>query len=748
MKRIPKKYNFPSCRVFLFCASFLIFLCVEMCCVSLGAQAALPPQTKSGAGNIVKEEDMESLYKDAKLLYRKKDYRNAKSKFEKIISIDPEYPGAKRYLASIEEELKKAGPSEKPAAKASTIRKKPIDEKREKEIIRKLEEVKREEIDSAYRQGKEFYKDKKYEDAKIKFEETLRLDPAHKGVVEYIKITQAKIEEIKKKEEKDTAGIPAKAKEEKGIPKEAVPEAQKRLDELNSIYQKGKEYYKTKKYEDAKVEFEKVLKIDPAHKGAFEYLKITKAKIEELKKKEEAKKAVKAAKPVSRKVVTQPSGIKSISETLNLDDCIDIAIERNAMIRIAKEEIKLATLKVQDAKRELFPKATTKTALTTGQAYGVDFEERSYGVSVEQPLYSGGKLKATLKQAKINLDIAEKKLNKQIADVSYKIAEAYYNLATQLNNIKTAESLMEEASFYMESATKRFDAGLSTKQEFLNVKSQVSQSQFQYESAKKEALLANLALLQAMDVESDNPLNIITELEYKKFDIDLDKCLQTAFDNRVEVKIDELLVKYNLLEKKIARGRSDFKVDIAGFLGRSGSAYTTETLDMTEDWNVGLKVSKPWLGNTANYSFTKEITSKKVGWKDRTEGTTNSFEVGILDALGNRTEQQQSVIGFEKSQSDLLEAKQSVFYEVKESYFGFQKSELQLEDAKTKTEFRKEELKVVKAQAELNEALGSQVLDVRIKLAGEETFYNQARSNFYLAIAKINKAVGIRNYFK
>ena len=86
--------------------------------------------------------------------------------------------------------------------------------------------------------------------------------------------------------------------------------------------------------------------------------------------------------------------------------------------------------------------------------------------------------------------------------------------------------------------------------------------------------------------------------------------------------------------------------------------------------------------------------------------------------------------------------------EVQEAHISYEKARLQLGYAQQKIAFREEQVKILKAQASVNEALPSQVLEAVMRLTEEKVGQAQALTNYYVALAKLNKAVGLSGRYK
>lgn len=429
----------------------------------------------------------------------------------------------------------------------------------------------------------------------------------------------------------------------------------------------------------------------------------------------------------------------------------EIALSYSEPVAITEEEIKLSEMKLRENLRALFPNAKLKGTKTTGDVLGIDFIEQIYGIEAEYPIFQGGRLWNAYQQSKVNLNLSKARYDKVVYDLNYKVAEAYYSVITSVMNLKLQKELLKKAEAILNTAQRRHATGLSTDLELFNVKSQYNQVQFQLASAERDLALARFKLEQAMGLDvaqEDIELGEVeTELKFEIIEIDLNKSLELAQDYHPDIIVNELLVEFNEYEERIARGKDKFKVDITGFLGASDSHFETEDEDLTRDWNIGIKISKPFRDNTASYSFTKEETKRKVGITTRQSTVTHSGEFAILDAMGNASEMQEAEIKRHKAENELLETHRQVNLEVKEAYYNCQEAVIQVKNALEKIRFQKETVKTAKAQARLNEALQSQELEAEIKLADERSLYIKALSDYNFSLVRLNKAIGIESYF-
>jgi len=443
----------------------------------------------------------------------------------------------------------------------------------------------------------------------------------------------------------------------------------------------------------------------------------------------------------------------------DLKDCLRIAIDNSKTLRIAQEEVRLAELKVREATRGLFPSLAAKLDRTDGiirsldergfpDPEGVDagFRETEFGLQIGQSLYQGGKFKSTLDQAKVKLKMAEKRYEKTEQDLIFDVKKAYYNLVSSQANVHEQEKILREAESILEEVGKKHRLKLVTKEELLNVQSQHNQVRYQKISEEKDYALAFLNLKQLLNLDEPVSVEVDTHLDFQDLGISLEQSLELAGQHNLDVAISRLSMKFAEMGKKIARSDQGFKIDLSGFYGKGGGAYKTEDLKISDSWYAGIKVSKTLGGSTISSGYTADQTNPKLGQTARTESNTGSVTLSFLDNLKNISEEKESAIEYEKAINEVKKTEEKMEAEVKEAYFNYEKSLIQIEATSEEIEFRKEQERIAREKGKLNLAPNSEVLGAEINLTSALTSYNEALAYYHIALASLNKAIGIEKY--
>jgi len=595
-------------------------------------------------------------------------------------------------------------------------------------------------------QGRIQYDNSRYEEAIDWWQKVLVVDPENKEAIDHIKRAQDRIETSGIKTVKFRMGKP-KARESIEDISSKSKIMKKRADKFVAL---GKRYYRQHRYKWAISEWQKALKVDPTNTRVAEYIERAETRLKQKDAKEKPVEPDMMARMPVEPEIPEPIIYKPKDGKISLEEAIAVGLKNHMPIKVAKEQVELSRLREREAFRELFPEATLRWDESSGVVSQRDYAGRKYQLRLKHPLYHGGELRYTWKQAKINLEISEKNLEKTKNDFVEEFIKAYYDLAKADNNFSVQEALLKELDKDMAMAKKEFDANLITLVNFLNIQSQYNQVYYAGLSSANSLSLARSNFMQLLSIENSAGLSIELkpDMSFKEYSVDLEKCIRLAYEHRTDLKINELTLKSAGFGKRVAKSQHLPSVDLTGTMGRSGEAFSPGTLQMSDEYYLGAKVNVPWGPNTASYSFTKENIAPSLTVFSPTDNSVHSMKFNILDNLAGYTDSKRAEVIYEESFSDLLKGKQTAATEVREAYFSYQESVLKVKNAIANKELYEKELFITKEKRLLNEAQTLDIISTKVKLATEESNYNSALADNLIAIAKLNKAIGIKGYFK
>ena len=445
-----------------------------------------------------------------------------------------------------------------------------------------------------------------------------------------------------------------------------------------------------------------------------------------------------------------------------LKDCIDVAVANHLPLQIAKKSVRLAEMRLYEARRNMLPSATIDFQTYSGRINDLRYIGRKQTIEGQQPVFHGGELLYTMKQSEVNLEITKNDYNRIRNELALQVKKAYYTLAKAKGNFKMQQELSKEVARVLDMVTRQSEAGVTSKLELLNVTSQAGQVKYQLASAEGDLEVAELILQQAMNIDPKERVDVKDDLRFNNMEIDYEKAVAIAMVNRPEMKINAMMIDYYNYGKKIAKAKLWPKFDILGSWGLSKEEFAGNDLGLNDNnagndqideklqqqWYAGVKASMPFWGSTTEYSWTAEAWPPAISTFRGTEAKTEDIKFKVLDKLESLSERQLSDIDFDKARQELTKVRQDMVLEVKEGCFNYKKALIQAETAENKVKYQAGDLELVKLKRGLDEAQDSNVIDSMIKLAQEKFGYLQALADCHITLATINKAIGIEDYYK
>lgn len=441
-------------------------------------------------------------------------------------------------------------------------------------------------------------------------------------------------------------------------------------------------------------------------------------------------------------------------EILDFEEALSIAKKYSFELKTAEAEKNAVKAKRNEALRKLFPNLFVEGSKTTGDILeDVAFEEKKYGVSLEHTLFASGHLKATYKQAKKQFETALAQYKKADFDLKVKVSQLYYDLVKSVMVDDINQKLRQSVFANLQNSEEMFKQGLITEEEHMEVRTRYNQVEFQSVSSYRDVELARFKLIKelgardAAELERLSASAVNTELKFKGLTLDLDDIVSRALDGRQEMKIAKLTLDAQKLGKKIARSKDGFKIDINGFAGRSASYYVTEPASYKNDWNIMVKVSKSFGPNSADYNYTREDTSPKLGQTDRTENNQHSVKLGLFDNFDKYSRIHRADADYAKAEKELFEAEREVGTDAYQSYFDYQENVLRLRNSMERIKLAEQRFSSLEYQHGLNQVPLSQLIDAKIKLTDERVLHVQALADYAINLYKLDKAVGSEGAF-
>lgn len=218
-------------------------------------------------------------------------------------------------------------------------------------------------------------------------------------------------------------------------------------------------------------------------------------------------------------------------------------------------------------------------------------------LTLTQPLYMGGKIRAYNKITKYAEALARQQHYSGMQEVILSTDQAYWQVVSLANKQRLAESYLALLQKLESDVDKMIAEGVATKADGLSVKVKVNEAEMTLTKVNDGLSLARMLLCQLCGLDLSAPIRLQDETEQ-----DLapnvvptrDINMEAVYANRPEIRSLELAT--NIYRQKINVARADYLPSLAligGYIATNPSVFNSFENKFKGMWNVGVTLSLP-----------------------------------------------------------------------------------------------------------------------------------------------------------
>lgn len=252
-------------------------------------------------------------------------------------------------------------------------------------------------------------------------------------------------------------------------------------------------------------------------------------------------------------------------EVMTLEEALKLGIENNIGIKESEIEKRKAEIDLDSARRAVLPEITFSTSYTRlyldeddnmrglpvvpQDPFGIGEilaqmmaamqpEEDNYqtAISVQQPVYLGGKLTIARQQAEKALELARLQQRQKKNELLFNIIQSYYNVLLAEERVRIEEEALELIREHKRIAEVSYKAGLSLKTDLLQVEIEENKAILSLESARNDLAMARRIFANLIGADIGDRVFVDPELLPEPL-LDKGEAINLARENRVEFKL-------------------------------------------------------------------------------------------------------------------------------------------------------------------------------------------------------------------
>ncbi len=272
-------------------------------------------------------------------------------------------------------------------------------------------------------------------------------------------------------------------------------------------------------------------------------------------------------------------------KVLTLEQCIQLALEKNLQIKQAQITQNIAKVNFEQSKYNYLP--DWNASLNWTRTFGTSFDQITFQriqrsstfstprVSFFWTLFAGFANHYIKKQQFYNYATSEQAVEVAKNTVIMNVFGNYLLIIFDTENLKVAEKRLESLNKQLEKMKALVDAGLRNSNEILNLNAQIANEKLNIvnlENQLKKDKLTLLQLIEEEDINGDFVFPELPDLNINQKLPNLEELIQKAIQNLPEMKQASMKLEANIFARKLSFAN---RLPIISFNGGMGSSYSS-----------------------------------------------------------------------------------------------------------------------------------------------------------------------------
>jgi outer membrane protein TolC len=396
-------------------------------------------------------------------------------------------------------------------------------------------------------------------------------------------------------------------------------------------------------------------------------------------------------------------------EELGPDQCVEIALNNHPALISAGGRIMQSDARIGQARSEYFPKLQFQSgyirSMPSSKSFtGTSDNHYSNTVTLRQTLFDFGKTSSAVDIQKLGRQKAETDYLGTAQELTLGVKVAYYSLLKAMMSRKVAQETLDQFARHLEVAKAFFETGRTSKIDVTSAQVNLSSARLQLISAQNAQLIAYAGLNNAMGLSTAPQYTIRQEFHHEALDLSFEEALACALENRADIKSAAL--KIDALKRSIDLQKKGYLPVISG---NADYGYSGNDTDMYQSWSAGIFLSVPlFTGLSTKYAVDEARADLAVATSD---------EVAL---------------------------RQSISMEVENAWLSSREALERIETGRIIVRQAEEALELAEGRYKTGVGNSIELTDAVLNLNNAKLVYINARSDYEISRARLDKAMGER----
>ncbi len=287
-------------------------------------------------------------------------------------------------------------------------------------------------------------------------------------------------------------------------------------------------------------------------------------------------------------------------ELLELQQCIDIALQKHPAILAAANTLKAGESRVGQARSGYYPQVSGSVIFNRISPYETSsggrlapndkgaYDVTNSMIALSQNLFDFGKTAAQVRIQSLNLDSSRADFDDVRSQVVFGAKQAYFELLRARRNRDVGREVVGQYEQHLARAKGFFEIGVKPKFDVTKAEVDLSNAKLSLLKAENAFRVARVTLNNALGLPDAPDFEIQDSLAFQRAEVDLEEALKKAYDRRPDLQA--VLVKEKALEETIAFEKKGYYPYVTGnaIYGWGGNSFPLD-----HGWTVGATLNIP-----------------------------------------------------------------------------------------------------------------------------------------------------------
>lgn len=394
---------------------------------------------------------------------------------------------------------------------------------------------------------------------------------------------------------------------------------------------------------------------------------------------------------------------------LTLPKTVQMALDYNRDIKVAGYDLKSAEYAINEAKAGKMPSVSYKFDASHASKVSMGSDHNSFGngLSVELPIYTGGKVEGAIASAKLGKTSAQEEVLRTEQATKLAAVKGYFDLLMKEQKRDVANEAVTNYQTHLDNATAQYNVGTVAKIDVLSSGVDLANAKSNAVAAGNDVANAEANLNNILGLPLQTKLVLADhKLPFDQYNISLQEALDYAMKYRPEVLQAALSVQ---------QAEEQITIDNAG-----------------NKPTVAVSAGQNW----ADTSFPG--TSNNKGWNVAGGVTFKFFDGGATNAKVAQAKQ-----ALLKARETEQKTRETVQLAVKQAYLNIQAAAQSVEATRAAVDQAEESFKIARVRYQAGVGTNTDVLDAQYKLNTTKNNHIEALYNYNVGIAQLEQAMGV-----